>query len=160
MNGGGVLGGNVLIGPNDIVLATMHAQKMPAQLIGGGDEHQVINDDGIGAEDEVFLWTVNRIVEINFAAGRIERAERAPGEEECVAFAVDGRSDGGRATKTVLCRLPEHVTGVFVERNDSGVIGAADVEEDGVAFDQRRANHTVPFFSHAEFAARIDVPQL
>ena len=94
MNGGGVLGGNVLICPNDVVFAVMHAQEVAAELVSGRDEDQVIDDYGIGAEDEVFVRGADGVIEIDFAIGRIEGAESAPREEEGVAFAADGSRDG------------------------------------------------------------------
>src|SRR5437899_2537907 len=59
----------------------------------------------------------------------------------------------------MLCRLPEDVAGVLVESDDASVVGAADVEEDGVSLDERGADHAMPFFGHGEFVTGIDVPE-
>ena len=58
----------------------------------------------------------------------------------------------------MLCRLPKDVAGVLVESDNARVVGAADVQEHGVSFDERRADHAVPFFGDAEFLACIDSP--
>ena len=94
MNGGCVLGGNALIGPNDVAFAVMDAQEVAAELVSGRDEDQVINDHGIGAEDEVFVRGADGVIEINFAVSWIDCTESAAGEEEGVTLASDSGRDG------------------------------------------------------------------
>src|SRR5438874_230242 len=91
---------------------------------------------------------------------RIDRTERPAREEKGVALLPNGRRHWGRATVTMLGLLPKHLPIFFVERDQTGVVCAPNVQQHRVALDQRRADHPMPVLARSKFFARLDLPKL
>jgi len=95
----------------------------------------------------------------DFSVCGIEGDEVSEGKNEKVTTIVYCGGDGGRITGLIVGCFPKDFAGERVEGDDSGTV-AADVEDNGVALDQRRAGDAEEAFGSVEIGLGVEVPNL
>src|SRR5439155_9031277 len=77
-----------------------------------------------------------------------------------VAQAIDGGGDRRGITGFVVRGLPAHLAGALFESDDTRSVGAADIQQHRIAFDERRADHAEETFGRPELGLGVDAPNL
>src|SRR5439155_9583592 len=90
----------------------------------------------------------------------IERGQAGASEEESVAQTFDGGGDWRGIAGFVVRGLPAHLPCALLESDDARALRAADVQQHGLAFDERRADHAEETFRCPELGLRVDAPNL
>ena len=165
----------IAVVPHFHELCSVEADDGAADLVGFGDEYLVADDDGRRGVDAFELACTPREFGNRLPFLGVDRQQAVAGEHEDDVAAGDFGGNRTGIAGEVVAGLPADCAGRFVERDDGGTVGvdlavgrvnigraagraAADVDEQQVVPNERRAADAEKVFHDVELFGRIDPP--
>ena len=127
-------------------------------MVTGRKKNEVADDQRCGGADRFAdsgsPWKIKKY----FAGRRIQSDQPTSREKKGVTSAVERGGDRRRVAGFVFRGFPQQFAAGLVQGNDARAVRSANVQQHGVAFDQRRAGHAEEAFGRLEPALRVHVP--